>query len=77
MTPDEIAQSIMEGNVSALQAIKGIGGKTAQRIIVDLKDKIGVATGLSWTMFGGEILPIEVTIMPGAEKLTSWMSTSW
>lgn len=40
MTPDEVAQSIMEGNVSALQAIKGIGGKTAQRIIVDLKDKI-------------------------------------
>ncbi len=41
MTPDEVASSIMEGNVSALQAIKGIGGKTAQRIIVDLKDKIG------------------------------------
>lgn len=40
MTPDEVARSIMEGNVSALQAIKGIGGKTAQRIIVDLKDKI-------------------------------------
>lgn len=40
MTPDEVAQSIMEGNVAALQSIKGIGGKTAQRIIVDLKDKI-------------------------------------
>ncbi len=46
MTPDEVSQAIMEANVTALQSIKGIGGKTAQRIIVDLKDKIykGVKT---------------------------------
>jgi ATP-dependent Lon protease len=36
----------------------------------DLDDKVGVATGLAWTSVGGEILPIEVNIMPGAEKLT-------
>ncbi len=35
-----------------------------------LEDKLGVATGLAWTSTGGEILPIEVTIMPGTEKLT-------
>jgi len=35
----------------------------------DLADKIGVATGLAWTSVGGDILPIEVTIMPGSEKL--------
>ena len=40
MTPDDVIQSIMAGNVAALQSIKGIGGKTAQRIIVDLKDKV-------------------------------------
>jgi ATP-dependent Lon protease len=34
-----------------------------------LNDKIGVATGLAWTSVGGEILPIEVTIMSGSEKL--------
>lgn len=36
----------------------------------DLLDKVGVATGLAWTSFGGDILPIEVTIMPGSQKLT-------
>ncbi len=36
----------------------------------DLDDKIGVATGLAWTSVGGDTLPIEVTIMPGPEKLT-------
>ncbi len=36
----------------------------------DLEDKIGVATGLAWTSVGGDTLPVEVTIMPGTEKLT-------
>ena len=36
----------------------------------ELKDKVGVATGLAWTSVGGGTLPVEVTIMPGSEKLT-------
>lgn len=36
----------------------------------ELDDKIGVATGLAWTSVGGDTLPVEVTIMPGVERLT-------
>lgn len=40
MSTDEIQHAIGSGNVSAIQSVKGIGAKTAQRVLVDLKDKI-------------------------------------
>jgi ATP-dependent Lon protease len=36
----------------------------------ELDDKVGVVTGLAWTSLGGDILPVEVTIMAGKDKLT-------
>jgi Holliday junction DNA helicase RuvA len=41
MSPGEIHDAITSGNVNVLKGIKGIGAKTAQRIIVDLTDKLG------------------------------------
>lgn len=47
MTPAEIVSAIHSGNVAALKSIKGIGEKSAQRIIVDLKGKFGKDVSVS------------------------------
>ncbi len=38
--PDQIKEAIASNDVATIQSIKGIGAKTAQRVIIDLKDKI-------------------------------------
>ena len=51
LSPEEITQAIMAGNVAVLQGIKGIGAKSAQRIIVDLRDKVGKGAGIDELFF--------------------------
>src|SRR5688500_15255521 len=40
MNSQELKSAIVQENTTALQSIKGIGGKTAQRVIIELKDKL-------------------------------------
>ncbi len=40
MKPDELSRAIVQGNAKVLESIKGIGRKTAERIVVELRDKL-------------------------------------
>ena len=50
-SPDEIIHHITTADVKAIESIKGIGGKTAQRIIIDLKDKVAKGMPTSDLLF--------------------------
>jgi len=47
LSPDQVTDAIASEDVTTIQSIKGIGSKTAQRVILDLKDKILKVYGLS------------------------------
>lgn len=51
-SPDEIIAIIQSGDVNAVKAVKGIGAKTAQRLIIDLQDKIGMGQEINLEKVG-------------------------
>jgi Holliday junction DNA helicase RuvA len=51
LVPDEIAHAIQSEDVRTIQSIKGIGAKTAQRVIIDLKEKMLKMTFSSENIF--------------------------
>lgn len=53
MRPDEITLAIIQGNTRQLESIKGIGKKSAERLIVELRDKLGKQSLEAPVMVGG------------------------
>ncbi|PPK47873.1 endopeptidase La [Clostridium algidicarnis] len=56
-------------NITISQIKKYLGSVKFAYDKADKEDKIGVVTGMAWTAYGGDILPIEVSAMKGTGKL--------
>ena len=52
LSPDEIQRAILSENVTTIQSIKGIGLKTAQRLIIELRDKVAVLGDVDGSTIG-------------------------
>ncbi len=70
----KIARRIAEGekektNVAVADLHKYLGAYKFSSYLAEKKDEIGMSTGLAWTEAGGEILFIEVALMPGRGNL--------
>lgn len=70
LKPAEIQKAITEGNTRQLESIKGIGKKTAERIIVELRDKLGK---MNLGNAGTGIMPLQVS-SPEQDALDALMA---
>lgn len=68
LSPNELQRVIVNEDVNALKSVKGIGLKSAQRIIIDLKDKIALGTSVSMD-FESENNSIKQEALYALEKL--------
>jgi ATP-dependent Lon protease len=73
----KIALALVKNKPSSRRTVK-VNGTTLTKYLgepryrfgqIELKDRIGLVTGLAWTQTGGELLSVETVIMPGKGKL--------
>ncbi len=62
---DELKSAIQEGNVTRIVAIPGIGRKTAERLLVELRDKVEASVDLSGTESGSSIRNDAIAALTG------------
>ena len=72
----KVARQLVVGDLEGILEIqprnvgKYLGAPKFRYGVKEEQERIGIATGLAWTEFGGELLFVEVALMPGSGKLT-------
>ena len=71
----KVARSVAEGkkplkNITIEEVGKLLGPTKFDPDFLDRYDSIGVVTGLAWTAYGGDVLPVEVALAPGKGALS-------
>jgi ATP-dependent Lon protease len=70
LTREIIEKKIKNKTISLIDIPKYLGPFKFSSSMIETKDTVGITTGLAWTQAGGDILFIEVAIMPGKGGLT-------
>ena len=70
MTAQEAEKNKYPRVINSTHILKFLGSHKYSSLIAEKKNEVGMATGLAVTSVGGEILFIEVSLMPGRGKLT-------
>ncbi len=68
MTPDDLRMAIVTGDSKAIARAPGIGSKTAQRVVLELKDKLDAATVFGQVLDAGSDSSQEPAMYPSAQK---------
>ena len=63
-TPDGLISAILNGNEKVITAAPGVGKKLAQRVLLELKDKVGSVDGMALSSPGGPFVPV----VPGGDR---------
>ncbi|MYM65020.1 Holliday junction branch migration protein RuvA [Pseudomaricurvus sp. HS19] len=66
MEADQLVQCVMQDNVSALVKVPGVGRKTAERLIVELRDKLS-----QWELTASPLAALEAASAPQSNKSSS------
>lgn len=59
LRPDEVSTAVVTNNVRLIESVKGIGKKTAERLVLELKDKVGTKTEGSSQTWGKAVYSLE------------------